>query len=559
MDHPAVIFRFISDWKRRQGMAFREVLVTQVREVLRAWLAGAGKRPAARRAGVDVKTAQRYIRAAQAAGLARDGDEWQLSDELLGQVVAAVRPARPAGHGSSWEALAPREAEITAWVKAGLTLVKIGELLERSGTAVPYRTLARFAAAGCGYCSSRQQVTVPVADGRPGEEVQLDFGYLGMIDDGDRRRKLHALVFTAVLSRYCFVFLTFSQTTAAVIAGCEAAWAFFGGMFTVLVPDNLKPVVDKADRLEPRWNREWLEYAQARGLVVDPARVRSPQDKGRVENGVKFVQVSFFAGEQFAGIEDAQRRAEDWCRVRAGMRVHGTTRRRPAEVFARVEAPALLPAPGQPYRVPAWSEAKVQRDFHVRAGNAFYSVPYRLAGQQVSVRADGTLVKIYHRGQVIRTHPQQPAGGRASDPADFPPGTDVYARRDVDKLAKMAAARGEAIGIYAARILDTPLPWTRMRAVYALIGLARTYGSDPVEQACAAALELDVISVAKIKSIVEKGTGKQAAQAAARSRQAGDAAARVTAARFARDPREFATATGVRMQVLPGGGDTSGA
>jgi hypothetical protein len=554
MDHPAVISRFISDWERRQGMAFREVLVTQVREVLRAWLAGAGKRPAARRAGVDVKTAARYIRAAQAAGLAREGGESQLTDELLGVVVAAVRPARPAGHGPSWEALVARQAEITGWVKAGLTLVKMHELLERSGTAVPYRTLARFAAGECGYSSSsRQQVTVPVADGNPGEEVQLDFGYLGMIADGDRRRKLHALVFTAVVSRYCFVYLTFSQTTAAVIAGCEAAWGFFGGMFKVLVPDNLKPVVDKADRLEPRWNREWLEYAQARGLVVDPARVRSPQDKGRVENGVKFVQVSFFAGEQFAGLEDAQRRAEDWCRIRAGMRVHGTTRQRPAEVFAQVEAPALLPAPAEPYRVPAWSEAKVQRDFHVRAQNAFYSVPYRLAGQQVTVRADGTLVKIYHRGQVVRTHAQQPAGGRASDAADFPPGTDVYARRDVDKLAKMAAARGEAIGIYAARILDIPLPWTKMRAVYALIGLCRTYGNEPVEQACAAALELDVISVPKVKSIVEKGTGKQAAQAAARARQAGDAARQVTAARFARDPREFATATGVRMQVLPGG------
>ena len=171
------------------------------------------------------------------------------------------------------------------------------------------------------------------------------------------------------------MYLTFSQTTAAVIAGCEAAWAFFGGMFKVLVADNLKPVVEKADRLEPRWNREWLEYAQARGLVVDPARVRSPQDKGRVENGVKFAQCSFFAGEQLADLAGAQRRAEDWCRIRAGMRVHGTTRRRPAEVFAQVEAPALLPAPEQPYRVPEWSEAKVQRDFHVRAGSALYSVP----------------------------------------------------------------------------------------------------------------------------------------------------------------------------------------
>ena len=221
-------------------MAFREVLVTQVKEVLRAWLSGAGKRPAARRAGVDVKTAQRYIRAAQAAGLVRDGDESQLGDELLGQVVAAVRPARPAGHGASWEALVPVQGEIAGWVKDGLTLVKTGELLERRGIVVPYRTLARFAAAECGYSSSsRQKVTVPVADGNPGEEVQLDFGYLGMIADGGRRRKLHALVFTAVFSRYCFVFLTFSQTTAAVIAGCEAAWAFYGGMFRVLVPENV--------------------------------------------------------------------------------------------------------------------------------------------------------------------------------------------------------------------------------------------------------------------------------------------------------------------------------
>ena len=505
---------------------------------------------------MNVKTAARYIRAAQEAGLARDGGEGQLTDGLLGQVVAVVRPARPAGHGSSWEALAGRKEEIAGWVEDGLTLVKIGELLERSGMVVPYRTLARFAAAECGYSSSRPKVTVPVADGKPGQEVQVDFGYLGMIPDGERRRKLHALVFTAVFSRYCYVYLTFPQTTAAVIAGCEAAWQFFGGMFAVLIPDNLKPVVDAADRLEPGWNREWLEYAQARGLAVDRARVRSPQDKGRVESGVKFAQRSFFAGERFLDIAGAQRRADEWCRVRAGLRVHGTTRQQPAVVFAERELPLLLPVPAGPYRIPAWSEAKVQRDFHVRAQNAFYSVPYGLIGQRVTVRADDALVKVYHRGQVVKTHPRQPAGGRASDPADFPPGTDVYARRDVDKLARMAAARGEAIGTYASRILDTDLPWTRMRAVYALIGLCRKYGNGPVEQACAAALELDVVSMPKIRSIVEKGTGSQAAQAAARARQADAAAGKVTAARFARDPREFATATGITVRVLPGGGDT---
>src|SRR5258708_589105 len=142
-------------------MAFREVLVTQVKEVLRAWLAGAGKRPAARRAGVDVKTAMRYIKAAQAAGLARDGGEAQLTDELIGQVVAAVRPARPAGHGASWEALVPVTAEIAGWVKDDLTLVKIGEMVERRGIVVPCRTLARFAAGERGYCPARPRVAGP--------------------------------------------------------------------------------------------------------------------------------------------------------------------------------------------------------------------------------------------------------------------------------------------------------------------------------------------------------------------------------------------------------------
>jgi hypothetical protein len=104
---------------------------------------------------VNVKTAARYIRAAQGVGLDRGGGEGQLTDDLIGVVVGAVRPVRPAGHGSSWQALAAQKDEVAAWVKDDLTLVKVGELLERSGTAVPYRTLARFAAAECGYSSLR--------------------------------------------------------------------------------------------------------------------------------------------------------------------------------------------------------------------------------------------------------------------------------------------------------------------------------------------------------------------------------------------------------------------
>ncbi len=178
-------------------MAFREVRVIEVLEVLRAWLSGLGLRKVAERAGVDRKTARRYVEAAQGAGLRRDGGEGQLTDELVGAVVAAVRPARPAGHGTTWEALGPWQAQITTWVEEGLQLTNIHGKLTRRGVAVPYRTLHRFAVERCGF--GRRQSTVRVADGDPGAECQVDFGRLGVVHDPatGRRRAVHALIFTA--------------------------------------------------------------------------------------------------------------------------------------------------------------------------------------------------------------------------------------------------------------------------------------------------------------------------------------------------------------------------
>src|SRR5258708_26346991 len=105
-----------STWRFRR-MGFREVAVTEIREVLRAWLSGAGLRRVAGQAGVDRKTARRYVEAAVAAGLARDGGLAQLTDGLIGQVAQVVRPVRPAGHGLAWEQLEACHADIQGWVK----------------------------------------------------------------------------------------------------------------------------------------------------------------------------------------------------------------------------------------------------------------------------------------------------------------------------------------------------------------------------------------------------------------------------------------------------------
>ncbi len=536
-------------------MGFREVGVVEVREVLRGWLEGAGLRKVAERAGVDRKTARRYVQTAEAEGLTRDAGVEALTDGLVGAVVAAVRPARLNGHGAAWELLLAREDQITEWIaggqgQPGLSIVKIAELLARQGCVVPYRTLHRFAVERCGF--RVKTTTVRVNDGEPGVECQIDFAQLGFILDpvSGKKRRVHALIFTAVVSRHMFVWLTYSQTLVAMIAGCEAAWDFFGGVFKVLIPDNLKAVVTDPDVVNPRLSVGWLDYAQHVGFATDPARVRTPQDKPRVERAVQYVRGNFWAGETFADLDEAQARAVVWCAQRAGMRIHGTTAARPLEMFTQVEASCLLPVPAAAYDVPVFTRAKVHRDFHVEVAKALYSLPVQWIGQYLDARADSELVKLYARGQLVKTHPRQRPGGRSTDRADLPAERAGYAMRDLTALIAVCAGHGECIGIYAERLLDDPLPWTRMRAVYRLLGLVRRYGPGPVETACSRSLDLDVVSVAKIASMLEK--------AIEREQPVLPVAAGASTGRFARDPAEYAATRGgargtAQLTLIPGG------
>ena len=522
-------------------MGFREVSVVEVFEVLRWWLEGLGLRTIGQRAGLDRKTVRRYVTAAQAAGLSREAGVEALTDALVGQVLEAVRPVRPNGHGPSWQLLLAHEEQIRAWIEGDrqrrpLSVVKIHELLARRGVVVPYRTLHRFAVTRCGFGASRS--TVPVVDGEPGIECQVDFALMGYLHDPEtgRRRKVHALIFTAVLSRHMFVWLTHTQSLSAIIAGCQAAWVFFGGVFKVLIPDNVKAIVTDAEAVNPRLSVGWLDYAQHAGFGTDPTRVASPQDKPRVERVVQYVRGNFWDGEDFTDLADAQARAEAWCRDVAGQRIHGTTQARPLETFTALEAGVLLPVPAV-YDEPVFTMVKVHRDFHVEVAKALYSVPQHYLGRRLQARADSELVKLYTTGagggQLVKTHPRQPPGRRSTDAGDLPEHKATYALRDLARLIGDCAVHGENIGIYAERLLDDPLPWTRMRAVYRLLGLVRRYGPEPVEAACATALDLDVVSVTKIAAMLTKATETTPPTL--------PPAAGITGGRFARDNTEYLT------------------
>jgi transposase len=513
---------------------FKEVSVVQVREVLRRWLDNKeGLRRVADAAGVDRKTVRRYVEAAQSLGVTREGGEAQLSEQLLAAVVEAVRPGRPGGHGEGWAALEAHHGTVQELVDKGLTVVKIGDLLGRRGIVVPERTLHRYCAERCG--SGTKKDTVPLADPEPGQELQADFGRMGLLFDSmqARRRVVHALILVAVWSRHMFVWLTFSQTTADVIEGIELAWAYFGGIFPVLIPDNLSPVITKAEPTEPRINDTFLEYSQARGFLIDAARVRRPRDKARCERQVPFVRSRFFAGEDFVDLADANRRAVVWCTGGAGMRTHGTTRCRPAEAFRAAEQPLLLPAPAAPYDTPYYAQPKVHPDHHAEVLRAIYSIPGDdVVGKYVSARADSKVVKFYFKGELIKVHPRQAPGGRSTDPADLPSERTAYAMRDIDKLVALGREKGKAIGAYLEALLGGPLPWTKMRQAYRLLGLVKKWGPERVEAACQKALDAEAVNVNLVARMLERAKEAEEGHGA-------DAPNNVVAGRFSRDTAEF--------------------
>ncbi|HEX5349111.1 MAG TPA: hypothetical protein VFW64_18695 [Pseudonocardiaceae bacterium] len=249
-----------------------------------------------------------------------------------------------------------------------------------------------------------------------------------------------------------------------------------------------------------------------------------------------------------------------WCAQVAGERIHGTTCARPGEVFAAEEAPLLLPAPTQAFAIPVYTKPKVAPDRHVEVARALYSVPGDLIGQRLTARADGQTVKLFHRGQLIKVHPRQEAGRRHTDPADLPSEVATYAMRDLDALARRASGHGEHIGAYATALLDHPLPWTKMRQVYRLLGLVRRHGAQRVEQACTRALEVEAVNVGLIDRMLSRGletdttadntaTGQSSTASSATPGPAPSSKLVPAAGRFVRDAGEFATGTGAGEQI----------
>lgn len=515
-------------------MAFRELSMTDVREVLRRWQVGESARSIARAGVVDRKTAGRYIDVAKKQGVDAQSD---LTDEVVARVADAVQVRLPTAPSDAWGEISKHRGRIEQWLSGSrpLRLVRVHELLVREGLDASYSTLWRYAHQELGW--REQPATVRIDDPPPGDEAQIDFGKMGTVElEEGIQRKLWVLIVTLSMSRYMFVWPSLSQTLDDVCQGLDAAWHFFEGVVRRVVLDNMTAAIVRAHATSPELNRSFCEYAQSRGFFVDPARVRRPKDKPRVENQVPYVRERWFDGEVFPpALLEIREHAERWCREIAGARTHGTTRRVPRKVFLEEEQPHLLPPPSAPFDTPKWTKVKLHPDHHVAVGRALYSAPTQYIGKKLMARSDRSTVKLYCGNQLIKSHPRVAAGERSTDHQDYPEEKADYAFRRIDRVRAEAHKQGPFVGAYADRLLDGPTPWIKMRQGYQLLRLCERYGSDRVNLICERAIAFDVIDVPRIERMLKK------AQSGEPERESEGQVIRFPRARFARSASSFAT------------------
>lgn len=299
-----------------------------------------------------------------------------------------------------------------------------------------------------------KDIVIPVLSAA-GEIAQGDFGYVGKLYDPAQGVLRKAWVFVMVLtsSRHLFARVVFDQRVTTWMALHVEAFAHFGGVVETVVPDNLKAAVIRAAfgfTEQPALNRSYRELARHYGFKVDPAPPYSPEKKGGVESGVKYVKRNFFAPRDFADIHEANRRLDGGTTEIAGQRLHGTTHQRPLDRFA-IEQAQRRPLPPTPFECVQWKEVPVHTDSQIEFERRLYPVPWRLMGKQVWVQATPKTIAVYWddtRGHSPAQQARSPRGLR-SVLTRSPQPAALSQPELLDRAGR--AARGRRSGLTCAR------------------------------------------------------------------------------------------------------------
>ncbi len=394
----------------------------------------------------------------------------------------------------------PYRETIELGLKQGRNAMGIWQdMVSGDGFSGGYQTVQRFVRKLRGVHGT-EPVGIIVTE--PGEEAQVDYGTGPMVrhPQTGKYRRTRLFVMTLGCSRKAVRLLVFHSNSRTWAELHETAFRRLGGSCRVLVLDNLKEGVLTPDIYDPALNPLFKDVLAHYGVVALPCRVRDPDRKGKVERGVAHAQQTPLKGKRFESLEEAQAYLDQWESRWADTRIHGTTKRQVAAMFAE-EKPFLLPLPLEPFRYYQYGERTVHLDGCVEVDAAYYSVPPGWIGKLVNVQWDSLHVRILdpRTHQLLREHIGQERGRHRVRPEDNPKKTPFTTAQ----LLARAARAGSHIGAFCDEI-HRHQGEVGIRRILGVLALARKFGVPAVEDACAAALELRVYEYRFVRRYLER-------------------------------------------------------
>lgn len=485
--------------------------MVEILEIIFRWHRGETHSAIQRALGTDRKTVRKYIGLALQAGIQRHRPlppDHEIS-ALLNARLAVLKPAYPT---PALDRLVPYHATLERWAKDPAVSIKqmwrlLGE--EHPDLAIGFTSLREYVRL---HLRPLEVATTVPLDIPPGQQAQVDFGYAGRIQDPKtgKLRKAWCFVMTLSYSRYRFARYVFDQKAETWVDCHARAFEFFGAVPRTVLCDNLKAGVLKCDLYDPLVNRLYQECERHYGFAVDPAKVRTPQHKGRVERTVGIVNGQVLAGREVRDLDHANELALAWSRANAQV-VHSVTRRTPLEAFEHDERSEMLPLPAERFECARWATLKVGRDQHVVFEKARYSVPTRYVGELVEVRGGSRTVRIHHQGVAIKLHEPAPPGGCRTDLLDFPDSARYFLEHTPAACGAKAAAIGPGceafVGVALARRTVTGL-----RKAQKVLRLAERYGAEALEAACCLAVADENWGIPGLEALLGREIGPEEAE-----------------------------------------------
>jgi hypothetical protein len=479
----------------------RKLEMIEIAEILFRWDRGLTKRNIARSLGMSRNIVKEIVKLAEGLGLTPGITSHEKIDEIA-KILVAKRYKKISNSNEVQIKLSNWHNQLDEWyTRPNMTVTQIMRLLAENGEIVSETSLRRYMKK---HFIKPSNITIHL-ETAPAKQAQVDYGYVGMFLDPimNKLRRAYAFIMTLSHSRHRFVYFVFRQDAPTWIDCHVRAFDFFGGVVETILLDNLKAGVIKPNIYDPTINRSYAELERHYSFVADPAKVRKPEHKGKVERSVTIIKQQLIAGRDHKDICALNIYAEKWCRHEIAHRIVRTTGETPWERYIRDEKHLLLPLPKTDFECAIWQPGFVHRDHHIVFLRSFYSVPTKYIGKTLWLRATLRIVQIYHENELIKTHIRASHNGQwQTDPKDYPEYVNEFLEKTPKACLGMAQSMGKSVHAVIAEVLKKS-SITNQRKAQAILRLAKKYSDSRLEAACTRALEFDNLKYVSIKRILD--------------------------------------------------------